>query len=226
MTAKAGTRKAANRLDTLLLAPACRTGARQRSTLAACSPGSCVEVGSVVGFADGRLVVEAPVTAADAELGDSVAVSGACLTVVDRVDGRLAFDVVPETVARIVVRSAAGRRASSPEPARAGDWLGGHVVQGHVDGVVTSARCGPRGGSQAAVDVPAGLGRVLRGEGLDCRGGCLAHGRRSLDGDGLEVALAPHTLAATTPLGDLEPADPGEPRGRRAREVRGTTARD
>lgn len=97
------------------------------------------EVGDVVSFEDGRLVVECGTTA---EVGDSVAIAGVCLTVVENGGGRLSFDVVPETLGR--VKPFAGR--VNVEPAlRAGDPLGGHQVQGHVDGVGTVASVLPEG---------------------------------------------------------------------------------
>jgi len=156
------------------------------------------EVGEVVSFDDGRLVVECGTAA---ELGDSVAIAGVCLTVVDNADGRLAFDVVPETLAR--TKPFAGR--VNVEPAlRAGDPLGGHQVQGHVDGVgcVTSVK-------------PAELGRRIRvGLPDELLRYCAEKGSISVDGvsltvaaldeAGIEVALIPHTLAETT-LSELEP---------------------
>ena len=56
------------------------------------------EIGTVAAFDGSRLVVGAPATAADADVGDSVAIAGVCLTVVEVDDGRLAFDVVPEAL--------------------------------------------------------------------------------------------------------------------------------
>jgi riboflavin synthase len=156
------------------------------------------EVGEVVSFEDGRLVVECGTVA---ELGDSVAIAGVCLTVVDNANGALAFDVVPETLAR--AKPFAGR--VNVEPAlRAGDPLGGHQVQGHVDGV----------GSVAAVE-PAELGRRIRVElPAELLRYCAEKGSISIDGvsltvaaldeAGVEVALIPHTLAETT-LSELEP---------------------
>src|SRR5918998_2914774 len=89
------------------------------------------EVGTVASFEDGRLVVAA---ATAAEPGDSIAVDGVCLTVVENGGGRLAFDVVPETLAR----AKPFRDRVNLEPAlRAGEPLGGHYVQGHVDAVGT-----------------------------------------------------------------------------------------
>src|SRR6187200_2940421 len=97
------------------------------------------EVGKVASYADGRLVVE---SATPAALGDSVAIDGVCLTVVVVEPGRLSFDVVPETVSR--VKEFAGR--VNVEPAlRAGDPLGGHQVQGHVDGTGSVIAVEPEG---------------------------------------------------------------------------------
>jgi riboflavin synthase len=158
------------------------------------------EVGNVASYDGARLVVESATTA---ELGDSIAIDGVCLTVVAVEPGRLSFDVVPETVSR--VKEFAGR--VNVEPAlRAGDPLGGHQVQGHVDGT----------GSVIAVE-PEGDGvRVriaLRPELLRY---CAEKGSITVDGvsltvaalheDGIEVALIPHTLAETT-LSERVPGD-------------------
>ena len=87
------------------------------------------DVGKVASFDGGRLVVE---SATNAEPGDSIAVYGVCLTVVGNGDGRLAFDVVPETLDRV---KPFGARVNLEPALRAGEPLGGHYVQGHVDGV-------------------------------------------------------------------------------------------
>src|SRR5687768_6318969 len=150
------------------------------------------EVGEVVSFDDGRLVVECGTAA---ELGDSVAIAGVCLTVVANANGRLAFDVVPETLAR--TKPFAGR--VNVEPAlRAGDPLGGHQVQGHVDGVGSVVSVAPDGdGIRVRIEAPAELLRY-----------CVEKGSVTVDGVSLtvaavdekafEVALIPHTLAETT----------------------------
>ena len=94
------------------------------------------EVGAVAAFDGARLVVTAPETTAGAAVGDSVSVAGVCLTVVETEAGRLAFDVVPETLARTALGRLETGDAVNLEPSlRVGDQLGGHVVQGHVDGV-------------------------------------------------------------------------------------------
>src|SRR5919201_2567871 len=83
----------------------------------------------VASLEDGRLIVE---TSLDAGIGDSVAVDGVCLTVVENGGGRLAFDVVPETLRRA---KRFGAEVNLEPALRAGDPLGGHYVQGHVDAV-------------------------------------------------------------------------------------------
>ena len=94
------------------------------------------ELGTVAAFDGARLVVVAPETAAGAAVGDSVAVAGVCLTVVEAAEGRLAFDVVPETLSRTALgRLQAGGNVNLEPSLRVGDQLGGHVVQGHVDTV-------------------------------------------------------------------------------------------
>src|SRR6266404_9971195 len=91
------------------------------------------EVGTVASFDGSRLVVE---SGAEAAIGDSVAIAGVCLTVAARDNGSLAFDVVGETLARTTLRGLTpGDRVNVEPSLRAGDPLGGHIVQGHVDGV-------------------------------------------------------------------------------------------
>ena len=154
------------------------------------------EAARVDSFTDGRLVVE---TSVPAEIGDSVALDGVCLTVVEATNGSLAFDVVPETLAR--AKSFGGR--VNVEPAlRAGEPLGGHYVQGHVD-AVGGVRAVERDGDDVRMTVAAPPD-VLRY--------CVEKGSVAVDGvsltiaalgdDTFTVALVPHTLAATT-LGAL-----------------------
>jgi riboflavin synthase len=158
------------------------------------------EVGKVASYDGARLVVESATTA---ELGDSIAIDGVCLTVVAVEPGRLSFDVVPETVSR--VKEFAGR--VNVEPAlRAGDPLGGHQVQGHVDGTGSVIAVEPEGDG---VRMRIGLRRELLRY-------CAEKGSITVDGvsltvaalheDGIEVALIPHTLAETT-LAERVPGD-------------------
>jgi riboflavin synthase len=170
------------------------------------------EVGSVAavdGGPDGvRLTIDAPATARDARLGDSIALSGVCLTVVERSDGRLAFDAVPETLARSSLQTLEPGSRVNVEPAlRAGEPLGGHYVQGHVDGVGEIRSVEPEGdGRRIWVDAPAELMRYVVEKGsVAVEGTSLTVA--GLDAGGFAVALIPHTLEETT-LGDLEPGDP------------------
>jgi riboflavin synthase len=166
------------------------------------------ERGRVVGFTDGRLEIEAPATASDAAIGDSVSVSGACLTVVSVEDGRLGFDVVPETVGRTSFEGLQpGHGVNLEQAVRAGDRLDGHVVQGHVDGVGTVRTLEPEGdGMRLKVEAPPDLLRYLVEKGSVAIEG-VSLTVAGLHDDAFEIALIPHTLAETT-LGDLRPGDP------------------
>jgi riboflavin synthase len=169
------------------------------------------EVGLVVavdGGGDGvRLVVEAPATAAGTAVGDSVSVDGCCLTAVEVGGGRLAFDAVPETLARTALARLVAGAAVNVEPAlRAGEPLGGHYVQGHVDGVGSVRAAEAEGdGRRVWFDVPPDLLRhVVEKGSIAVDGTSLTVA--AVDADGFAVALVPHTLSATT-LGRLAPGD-------------------
>src|SRR5438477_1516581 len=156
------------------------------------------EAGRVVSFDGHRLVVEG---ATEAAAGDSVAVDGVCLTAVD--GSQLAFDVVDETLARTTLGALKPGDAVNLEPALcAGDPLGGHLVQGHVDGLgrVRST------GEPVWIDAPPELLRYSVEKGSIAVDG-VSLTVAALDGEGFAVALVPHTLEVTT-LGRLEPGDP------------------
>jgi riboflavin synthase len=165
------------------------------------------DLGRVVSFDGGRLTVAAPATAAAAELGDSVAIDGVCLTVVALDGGTLSFDAVPETLARTALSSLDRDSRVNLEPAlRAGDPLGGHYVQGHVDGVGTVRSLEPEGaGKRIWIETPADLLRYVVEKGsIAVQGASLTVA--ATDGAGFAVALIPHTLEVTT-LGALMPRD-------------------
>ncbi len=150
------------------------------------------EVGQVASFEDGRLVVRTSVAAG---VGDSVSVNGVCLTVVDRDEGQLSFDVVPETLTR--AKPFVGD--VNLEPAlRAGDPMGGHYVQGHVD-AVGRVRSVEREEDErrVLVDAPAAVLRYTVEKGSIAVDGVSLTVARLLD-DAFMVALVPHTLEATT----------------------------
>jgi riboflavin synthase len=161
------------------------------------------------GGADGvRLVVQAPETARGAHAGDSVAIGGVCLTAVAVEDDTLAFDAVPETLARSSLGRLEEGAEVNVEPAlRAGDPLGGHFVQGHVDAVGRVRAVESEGeGRRVWIEAPE---EVLRY--------CVEKGSVTLEGvsltiaeleeDAFAVALVPHTLSVTT-LGTLSAEDP------------------
>jgi len=140
--------------------------------------------------------------------GDSVAVDGCCLTVVDRQKGRLAFDVIPESLSRTALGGKGpGDRVNLELPLRPADRLGGHFVQGHVDGV--AELLGRREDGDAVV-FTFSLPEALAGQVVEK--GSIALDGVSLTvaglGDGsFSVALIPHTLAVTT-LGLRREGDP------------------
>ena len=165
------------------------------------------EVGTVAAFDGSRLVVGSPETAAGVAVGDSVSVAGVCLTVVEAGEGRLAFDVVPETLSRTALGGlAADDRVNLESALRVGDPLGGHVVQGHVDAVGRIRSVAPEGDSRRVwVDAPETIVRYCLEKGSIAVDG-VSLTVAALDDHGFEVALIPHTLSATT-LGGLEPRD-------------------
>jgi riboflavin synthase len=151
------------------------------------------------------LVVRAPGTAARCAVGDSVAVAGCCLTATTVVGDELSFHAVPETVARTTLGAFVVDDEVNVEPAlRAGDALGGHYVQGHVDAV----------GDIRSVEAEGDGRRVVVSASDDVLRYCVEKGSITVDGvsltvaslaaDAFEVALVPHTLEATT-LSSLEP---------------------
>jgi riboflavin synthase len=163
-------------------------------------------VASAEGGADGlRVRLEAPRTAAEVAIGDSVSLSGCCLTVVEIDGATLSFDAVPETLARSSLGALAAGTELNVEPAlRAGEPLGGHYVQGHVDGLGHVRAVEPEGeGRRIWIDAPPDVLRYCVEKGsIAVEGVSLTIA--ALDDAGFAVALIPHTLQATT-LGSLEP---------------------
>jgi riboflavin synthase len=154
-----------------------------------------------------RVWIDAGDLAGQTATGDSVAVDGCCLTVVGRDGPRLAFDAIPETLRRTTL----GRRAADDPvnlelPLRAGDRLGGHFVQGHVDAVTEVAGL-ERDGDDVILSFR--LPDALRGHVVE-KGSVALDGVSltvaGVAGDTFSVALIPHTLAVTT-LGRREPGD-------------------
>jgi riboflavin synthase len=175
-----------------------------------------------------RLQIEARWLAGELAVGDSVAVNGCCLTVAALTPAGFAADLVAETLRRTTLGGLAARdRVNLERPLAVGGRLGGHLVQGHVDGVGHVLERRQVGGS-AGPDGTGGSGGALAAppvNGLEVRVGLdpalaryLVHkGSIAVDGvsltvaevgpDWFAVALVPHTLQVTT-LGDRRPGDP------------------
>lgn len=163
---------------------------------------------SVEGGAEGvRIEIDAPETATLTAVGDSVSIDGCCLTATAVAGARLRFEAVPETLARTALSALAPGAEVNLEPAlRSGEPLGGHYVQGHVDGVGVVASVEPEGdGARLAVEAPEELCRYLVEKGSVALQG-VSLTVAALTEAGFEVALIPHTLEVTT-LGRLAPGN-------------------
>ena len=156
-----------------------------------------------------RLVIDAGRVAADMRVGDSVAVNGVCLTVVARQGGTLRFDVSPETRARSSLGTLSlGDTVNLERPVSLSGRLGGHLVQGHVDGVgeIGVVDRNGDGGATLEVKVPEALRRYIVEKGSITVDG-VSLTVAGLDPTGITIALIPHTLSVTT-LGTVGPGDP------------------
>jgi riboflavin synthase len=150
-----------------------------------------------------RLVVRAPETAGSAAVGDSVSLAGVCLTAVAVENGTLAFDAVPETLRRSTLGRLESGSTVNVEPAlRSGEPLGGHIVQGHVDGVGRIRSTSEEG---IEVEAPAGVLRYCVEKGsIAVEGVSLTIA--ALGDESFTVALIPHTREVTT-LGGVAGGD-------------------
>src|SRR5262245_19011463 len=166
------------------------------------------ELGAVRALDGGRLVVGCPLVATDSPVGASVAVNGTCLTVVERTAETLAFDLSGETLDRPSLGSVrAGATVNLERPVTLAARLGGHLVQGHVDGVGRIALIdrGADAGATLPVRIPDELEPlVVQKASITIDGVSLTIA--GLDGPEIQIALIPHTLAATT-LGAAEVGD-------------------
>ena len=146
-----------------------------------------------------QLTVSAPEFAAELSLGESIAVNGACLTVVERDASAFSFQVGPETLLRTDLGALrAGDRVNLERALRVGDRLGGHLVQGHVDGLGTVDRR-ERDGDWVTVwfRCPRELAAQMVSKGSVAVDG-VSLTLVDVTGDGFSVALIPHTLAHST----------------------------
>jgi riboflavin synthase len=170
------------------------------------------ERGRVQRIQGATVVVEAATVGADAAVGSSIAVSGVCLTVVANEPSAggtrlLSFDVAPETRTRTTLGDVAeGRGVNLERPVTLLTRLGGHLVQGHVDGVGEVLEIRPaEDGRELTFALPNGYGRYVVEKGSIAVDG-VSLTVSGVGDDWFGVALIPHTLEVTT-LGALERGD-------------------
>ncbi len=159
-----------------------------------------------------RLTLRAPHVITDARLGDSISVNGCCLTVAERDGETFTADVMRETLDKTSLGALEpGTRVNLERAVTASSRLGGHIVQGHVDGTGTVVRREPSEHWELVeVSLPAELSRYLVDKGSITVDGVslTVVSTSSTDrGDSFTVSLIPETLARTT-LGTKQPGDP------------------
>jgi riboflavin synthase len=161
------------------------------------------ELGSVAAIEDlgdaARLRVTGPLVVTDARSGDSIAVNGVCLTVVSVAGDTFTADVMKETLDRSALGTLVeGDPVNLERAATLGSRLGGHLVQGHVDGVGTVLRRQPaEHWETVTIGLPAGLSRYVVEKGSITVDG-VSLTVAAIDGDEIAVSLIPTTLALTT----------------------------
>jgi riboflavin synthase len=167
-------------------------------------------VRAVVPRHDGaRIEIEATKVLDDVEVGDSIAVNGCCLTVAERGSGWWAADAVAETLARTSLGELAdGDPVNLERPLRLADRLGGHLVQGHVDGVgrLRERRPLSDGSAEVDIDTPPAVRHYIVEKGSIAVDG-ISLTVVAVTDEGFSVAVIPHTLAVTT-LGTKQSGDP------------------
>jgi riboflavin synthase len=158
--------------------------------------------GTIASLGEGRLGVRAELELAP---GDSVAVNGVCLTATAVGDGGFDADVMPETLRRSSLGALSeGDGVNLELPLRASDRLGGHVVQGHVDGLGTVESVSDEGFARVVrIGAPAELLRYVVEKGSIAVDG-VSLTVAEVEGDGFSVSLIPETLERTT-LGSFAP---------------------
>jgi riboflavin synthase len=171
------------------------------------------ELGEVVGKEElvdaARFVIRGPLVTADAGHGDSIAVNGVCLTVVEvRAGGEFTADVMAETLNRSSLANVdVGGRVNLERAAAVNSRLGGHIVQGHVDGTGHVVSRSPSENWEVVrISVPAALSRYVVEKGSITIDG-VSLTVSALGDDWLEVSLIPTTLGLTT-LGRAEVGTP------------------
>jgi len=167
------------------------------------------QVAEIVELGDSvRLGLRGPTVTSDAHAGDSISVNGVCLTVVTNDDGVFTADVMRETLDRSSLGAlAVGSPVNLERPTVLGGRLGGHLVQGHVDGVGRLlSRTSSDHWDLLAISLPAELARYVVEKGSITVDG-VSLTVVSVGDDRFSVSLIPTTLALTT-LGSKGPGDP------------------
>ncbi len=164
------------------------------------------EVGRIIAIGEGGLVVEADVTLGDTRIGDSLSVNGACLTVTEMTEKRVSFDVMPETLRRTAMNALQpGNPINLERAVTLGTRLGGHIVQGHIDGTGTVVDVTPEGDARLVrISAPADVMRYLVEKAFIAVNG-ISLTVMGLDDDSFTVSLVRHTYENT----DLGEADVG-----------------
>jgi riboflavin synthase len=155
----------------------------------------------------GRITVKAPLAASDAKHGDSISVGGVCLTVVDQGPDWFTAEVMGVTIGMSTLGDArAGDRVNLERAAALGDRLGGHIVQGHIEGTSTVLAVTPEEGwTVVRFDLDAEHAPLVARKGSIAVDG-VSLTVSAVGDDWFEVSLIPETLSATT-LGALAPGD-------------------
>lgn len=157
---------------------------------------------------DLRIVIATAWDTAGIDLGASVACNGCCLTVVEKGEGTLAFNASAETLSKTTIgRWRPGTAVNLERSLRLGDELGGHMVQGHIDGVGSIAAIAPEGGSlRVRIRPPPHLMPFLAPKGSVAVDG-VSLTVNDVDADAFGVNIIPHTAQVTT-FGRVKPGDP------------------
>jgi riboflavin synthase len=155
-----------------------------------------------------RLTLAVPLYADETHLGDSIAVNGACLTVVEMAGERFTFQLAPETLRRTNLgQLRMGSQVNLERSLRVGDRLGGHWMQGHVDGMgQLRERRADGDWTILWFSCPPELTRYMVPKGSIAVDG-VSLTLVDVQEEAFSVALIPHTLAVTT-LGRMQPGEP------------------
>lgn len=169
--------------------------------------GIVVEKGKILAVSNGVLTIEGWTALEGGQVGDSIAVNGACLTITALSEGQFSVDVTPETLRRTNLGNARPGTPVNLEPALAyGGKVGGHLVQGHVDAVGVVVNLTPEGNSHLmTIQAPPEIMRYLVEKGFVTVDG-ISLTVAGLDHTQFTIAVIPYTFEHTT-LGERQPGD-------------------